>query len=995
VFHQIGRGHVRPRMESHPAQFRSHAGCPDVVWACSGGGGVRGAFPMWMVMLAPAQFCMSACTACEQTETLALTAVDGDGGVEQLDASVPDAAPRRLADAGVIRTVDAGDAPLEVLDVLRPGQEGVLMACPIRFTLCNGECVNTQDNALNCGGCGAVCDDAIACNGVETCSQGRCAPGLALNCDDTNPCTADTCDGVCAHTALPDGSSCQPESLCGGGSACVAGVCGSPGAQDCDDGDPCTTDLCDVQAGCLHVAAADGTSCADGNPCNGGEMCGTGLCTAGIPLRCDDGNPCTAGTCDPAQGCVQTLVADGTSCDDGDACNGLAQCSQGACTPRPSAACDDGNPCTADTCDAIAGCRHINLPPGTTCADADACNGAEQCADGTCQPAAALQCDDGNPCTADLCEPLHGCTATGVADGTSCSDGIACNGEETCQVGSCRQGLPQACEEDGNPCTADICTAAGCEHPAWHDGYPCSDNRACNGQELCMGGACVPGTTPTCEDHNTCTAESCSDGLNRCSYTSVADGTLCDDGDPATVEDVCSAGVCGVGLGTHRVNEAAGGVNPNGESAKPFLSQDGLWVAFQSDANNLVPADANLITDVFVSDVTTGSVTRVSTTESGAEANGASRLATPGEGLPGNAISGDGGRIVFSSVGTNLVAGDTNMDWDVFVKERISGEVTRVSVHSNGAQAVAPEDALRWSTKATLSGEGAISQDGRYVAFSSFAPNLADGDTNGLMDVFRHDLQTGETVVVSISSVGALGNGDSDMPSISADGRCVAFRSLAGNINENPAEPDTNYQYDIYVRDVAGGHTRRITQGFDGSQPNDVSYYPRINGDCTAVTWVSWATNLVPGDSNQTLDVFVRDLMGGPIFRVTTAADGTQANLRSGGPPSINRNGRYIAFYSWATNLVPEDNNLSCNYVAIVNSRNCIDIFIKDLWTGEVRRATLTAGGQQALNNNQDPSLSGNGTLMAFGSYARNLDPDKTSGHQDIFVVRTGVAASP
>ena len=134
-------------MESHPAQFRSHAGCPDVVWACSGGGGVRGAFPMWMVMLAPAQFCMSACTACEQTETLALTAVDGDGGVEQLDASVPDAAPRRLADAGVIRTVDAGDAPLEVLDVLRPGQEGVLMACPIRFTLCNGCLLYTSDAA--------------------------------------------------------------------------------------------------------------------------------------------------------------------------------------------------------------------------------------------------------------------------------------------------------------------------------------------------------------------------------------------------------------------------------------------------------------------------------------------------------------------------------------------------------------------------------------------------------------------------------------------------------------------------------------------------------------------------------------------------------------------------------------------------------------------------------------------------------------------------------
>jgi len=506
----------------------------------------------------------------------------------------------------------------------------------------------------------------------------------------------------------------------------------------------------------------------------------------------------------------------------------------------------------------------------------------------------------------------------------------------------------------------------------------------------------VLGTTPTCDDFNVCTAESCSSALNRCAYDAVPDGTPCDDRNPSTTNDVCRNGICNDGYATRRVSETADHQSPNFHSEKPFLSDDGRYIAFQSESTNLAPGgDGNNATDVFVVDVAGGAPVRVSTSAAGTEGNNISRLGTPNRGLPGNAISGNGQLIAFLSLANNLVPNDTNNDWDVFVKDRISGDIRRVSVTSSGGEANTPGNAFRWRTYANLNGEPALSQDGRYVVFSSFASNLVANDRNDLMDIFRHDLLTGETILVSISSSGAQGNGDSDMPSVSQDGNCVAFRSLSGNINHDPLRPDNNSQYDIYLRELSSGVTRRISQAYDGGETNNVSYYPRINAECTQISYVSWADNLVPGDTNETLDVFSQGTAGGPTLRVNVTATGVQGNLRTGGPPSINRNGRYIAFYSWATIFGTEDNNLFCNYRAIVNSKNCVDIFVKDMWTGELRMMSLTSNGDEAWQNSQDPSISGDGTGLAFGSYANNLDPDKWSGYQDIFYVRTLLAPSP
>jgi len=739
--------------------------------------------------------------------------------------------------------------------------------------------------------------------------------------------------------------------------------------------------------GACHVA------CGDGNTCNGAEACRLGACMAGVPVDCDDGNPCTADACG-ANGCESPPAADGSVCAAGDVCHSGGVCVSGACSPGAPVVCDDGNPCTADACGAN-GCEHAPAADGSVCAAADLCHGGGVCVNGACPPGAPVVCDDGNPCTLDHCDPAAGCAYGMAPDGTTCPDALACNGEETCREGACRPGIAEVCADDGNPCTADACGPNGCEHPPLPDGHPCSDGQMCNGNELCLAGVCAAGAPAQCDDGNVCTTQRCDGEANRCAYAPVADGTLCDDGQTSTQGESCRAGICGEGRGTRRVSETVDGLDPNEKSEKPFLSQDGRFIAFQSESTNLIAGDTNGQIDVFVAPSAGGASVLVSSAADGTIGNNLSRLATPNHGLPGNAISLDGSRVAFTSLASNLVAGDTNNDWDVFVKDLQDGSVWRASVATGGGEVSRPADIERWEDAAVLSGEPALSHDGRYVAFSSYSTGLVAGDANALMDVFRHDLATGDTVLVSRSTTGAQGNGDSDMPSVSQDGRCVAFRTLAGNLNDDPTAPDTNFQYDIYVRDMAAGTTRRISMGFDGSQPDDVSYYPRLSADCSQVVWLSWATNLVPGDTDDTLDVFMRGVNGGPITRVTTNAAGQQGNLRTGGPATINQNGRYVSYYSWATNLVPDDNNTFCNYTVIVDSTNCIDVFVKDVWTGAVTRVSLTAAGAEAFNNNQDPSISGNGTSLAFGSYAANLDPDKTTGFQDIFFVYTGVAASP
>src|SRR2546428_2140272 len=375
------------------------------------------------------------------------------------------------------------------------------------------------------------------------------APGLVLaqsvcvtngDCTGGQVCVAGVCQPCVTDAQCTDGNACN------GAETCQAGACVAGSRLNCDDGSPCRTDSCDQTAGCLHVPLLDGTSCSDGNVCNGAETCQLGVCSPGAPLNGNDSNPCTTDSCDPVAGCRNLAVANGTSCSDGTVCNGVETCQAGACTAGTALNCNDNNPCTTDTCDPLAGCQHTALVNGTPCPDGDLCNGVETCQAGVCTSGTPLSCNDNNACTTDGCDPVAGCRNVPVVNGTPCGDGNACNGAETCQAGACTAGTPLNCN-DNNPCTTDTCDpVAGRQHTAAANGTSCSDGNACNGAETCQAGLCAPGVALNCNDSNPCTADTC-DPVAGCRSTAGADGTPCSGGDGCYGRETCQGGGCDAG----------------------------------------------------------------------------------------------------------------------------------------------------------------------------------------------------------------------------------------------------------------------------------------------------------------------------------------------------------------------------------------------------------------------------------------------------------------
>ncbi len=243
-----------------------------------------------------------------------------------------------------------------------------------------------------------------------------------------NACVDNACGPKPMGAACPNANPCDGDEICDGAGLCVANP-----APICDDMNPCTNDGCTPATGCTHMPLADGTPCADGDTCNGDEACSMGACSAGMPLTCDDQDPCTIDTCDPMAGCANADAPEGSPCPDADACNGTETCdAAGACVPGAPPDCDDMNPCTADACDAMGGCTHVDVDDGTPCGDGDVCNGDETCAAGECSAGVALDCDDQNQCTADACDPVAGCTSTNEAAGAACDDGDGCAEPDTC-----------------------------------------------------------------------------------------------------------------------------------------------------------------------------------------------------------------------------------------------------------------------------------------------------------------------------------------------------------------------------------------------------------------------------------------------------------------------------------------------------------------------------------------------------------------------------------
>jgi hypothetical protein len=447
-------------------------------------------------------------------------------------------------------------------------------------------CINTNNTA--------TCDDGDGCTVDDACSGGACVSGAPMDCSDGQTCTDDICTaGVCSNP-----ENCTPPATCNAAGDCELSLCSAP-ANGCEDNNVCTANDWDATAlggicPCVNTPTANGTACDDSDSCTVNDVCSNGVCQPGAPRDCDDGNICTLGACFPSHpgGCKYWEYR--PPCSDGNACTIGDQCSGGVCQPGVQKDCGDGMTCTNDVCDTSTGvCSNPE-----NCVSPQVCNAAGDCEDPACI-APANSCDDSNVCTnndwdATVLGGICPCVNTPIANGTSCDDGDPCTLDDVCSNSVCQPGTPKNCD-DGNVCTLETCLPyepGGCKY--WEYSPPCSDGNACTIGERCSGGACQPGVQMDCSDGMACTddvctagvcsnpenctppatcnaaseceslactapANGCEDsnactnndwdvtvmgGICPCVNTPIANGTNCDDGDPCTLDDVCSNSVC-------------------------------------------------------------------------------------------------------------------------------------------------------------------------------------------------------------------------------------------------------------------------------------------------------------------------------------------------------------------------------------------------------------------------------------------------------------------
>ncbi|NUN15962.1 MAG: hypothetical protein HUU55_20235 [Myxococcales bacterium] len=376
------------------------------------------------------------------------------------------------------------------------------------------------------------CEDGEPCTFPDLCDGGECKPGAPVSCDDTNPCTIDDCAMGVGCSYVPTTGPCDDKNLCTVNDACSGALCVGGSPKNCDDGEECTKDTCDPVKGCLHANL--GQVCDDGNECTT-ATCSNGVCKLVATIVCNDGNACTVDSCDPKVGCQ--YVATSAPCDDDNPCTTGDFCAATMCLPgKVPLSCDDNNPCTEDSCSTLVGCTFLKLI-GNACNDGNECTTGDKCTwtSGTCT-GTDIVCDDNNPCTTDSCEAVVGCTYLKLT-GKACIDGNACTTGDTCTSGTC-SGAAVVCN-DNNPCTADSCyIASGCSYS--NVALPCSDGSVCTTGDKCASGSCS-GAAVVCNDTNPCTADSC-DPKVGCQYTPIS--VACNDNNPCTVGDICAAKTC-------------------------------------------------------------------------------------------------------------------------------------------------------------------------------------------------------------------------------------------------------------------------------------------------------------------------------------------------------------------------------------------------------------------------------------------------------------------
>jgi Tol biopolymer transport system component len=313
------------------------------------------------------------------------------------------------------------------------------------------------------------------------------------------------------------------------------------------------------------------------------------------------------------------------------------------------------------------------------------------------------------------------------------------------------------------------------------------------------------------------------------------------------------------------------------DSFDPTISADGRYVVFQSFASNLVDGDANGERDVFLRDTVQNTTIRVSVSDDESEANSSSR----------GSISANGKYVAFQSYASNLVAGDTNGDDDIFVRDLTAGTTVRVTVNSDEVQ---------------LDSQGAknpvVSDDGRYIAYESKSPELVANDTNGKEDIFLRDQVAGTTVRLSVGPNGEEADGPSYEVSMSSDGKYVAFESNATNLVAN----DTNGARDIFVRNMTTGTTTLVSRSTEGVIGDGASDDVHISDNGKYLVFESDATNLVAGDTNTQQDAFLHHRITGVTTRVSINSSGVEGNCSSDNP-AVSNTGGDVAFQSSASNL--------------------------------------------------------------------------------------------
>lgn len=402
---------------------------------------------------------------------------------------------------------------------------------------------------------------------------------------------------------------------------------------------------------------------------------------------------------------------------------------------------------------------------------------------------------------------------------------------------------------------------------------------------------------------------------------------------------------------TVRASVATDGTEANGASQGPIhMDAIGQIVVYTSAATNLVAADGNSALDVFTHDIDLSVTSRVSEPSGGGDTDGDSDRPH---------ISSDGTYVVFRSAATNLVASDTNGVTDIFRKDLVTGDVVRVSVDSSDTEA---DGASHWAV---------VSDDGRFVAFSSDATNLVTGDMNGTRDVFLRDVDMGITTRLSVDSMGMESDGDSDRPSMSGDGTVIVFQSTSTDLIVG----DTNGDSDIFLHDTMSGVTQRVSVATDMTESDTDSVRAVVSEDGRFVAFHSAATTLDETDMNAASDVFFHDAVPGATFRISLDALGAEGNGDST-VPAIDFGGQFLAFTSTADNLVTIDDN------------TVSDVFLVDRISGAISLVSIARNDTAGNGASSSAAVNDDGTRTAFLSDATDLITLDTNGAADVFIRR-------